>query len=74
MKKNELRFTKSGTRENLEVNGVGDSSYKYGERLIGGNIVLLRNKKPLAHGPLILFCNNLPQKRFGFFLCWIFLS
>ena len=45
MKKNEVRFTRIGNKEDLEVNGVGDASYKLDEKSIGGNIVLLRNRK-----------------------------
>ena len=45
MKRNEVNFTKIGEIEDLEVNGIGDASYKMGEKAIGGNIVLLRNKR-----------------------------
>ena len=45
MKKNEVVFTKIGKKEDLVVNGIGDASYKVDEKAIGGNLVLLRNKK-----------------------------
>ena len=45
MKKNEVNFTKIGRKEDLEVSGIGDASYKMGEKSIGGNVVLLRNKR-----------------------------
>ena len=43
-RKNVVRFKKIGKKEDLIVTGVGDASYKIGEKGIGGNIVMLRCK------------------------------
>ena len=51
-KKNEVKFTKIGRKEDLVVTGVGDASYKVDEKAIGGNIVMLRDRKSERVVPL----------------------
>ena len=51
-KKNEVKFTKVGKKEDLVVTGVGDASYKVDEKVIGGNIVMLRDRKSERVVPL----------------------
>ncbi len=51
-KKNEVKFTKVGKKEDLVVTGVGDASYKVDEKAIGGNIVMLRDRKSERVVPL----------------------
>ena len=51
-KKNEVKFTKIGRKEDLVVTGVGDASYKIDEKAIGGNIVMLRDRKSESVMPL----------------------
>ena len=46
-KRNMVKFTKIGEKEDLMITGVGDASYKVGEKAICGNIVLLRDKKQI---------------------------
>ena len=42
---NPVRFPYLGEKENIEVIGIGDVSYKSGEKAIGGELILLHNKK-----------------------------
>ena len=44
-KKNEVRFSKIGNKEDLVVTGISDASYRMDENAIGGNIILMRNKR-----------------------------
>ena len=59
MKKNKVKVTKIGEKDDLEVNRVGDTSYKLGEKSIGGNIVLLKNKRSNKVLPLFWKSKNI---------------
>ena len=51
-KKNEVKFTKVGRKEDLVVTGVGNASYKVDGKAVGGNIVMLRDRKSERVVPL----------------------
>ena len=44
-KESKMKFGKIGKREDLKIYGLGDASYKCDSKSIGGNLILVGNKK-----------------------------
>ena len=61
MKKNEVSFSKIGDKDDMMVAGIGDASYKVDEKAIGGNIVLMKNKKNEKVLPLFWKSKSIQQ-------------
>ena len=44
-KESTVKFRKIGTKEDLKIYGLGDASYKCDSKSVGGNLILLGNRK-----------------------------
>ena len=51
-KESTVKFRKIGTKEDLKIYGLGDASYKCDSKSVGGNLILLGNRKSHKAAPI----------------------